>query len=122
MSRKDLLIVHQGALGDFVVAFPILRRLREKFRRIHALCKGGHGALAKMLNLVDGSHPLEAARFASLYTDHVDPGVKEMLADYGAILLFTWSRGLERTVVKTVGRGVAHRVSPRPGPWERMHV
>ncbi len=121
MSRNDLLIIHQGALGDFVVTFPVLSSLREKFHRIHALCNARHGALAKMLNLVDKSFPLEAARFATLYSDRIDPGVKEMLAGYREIVLFTWSRRLERAVAGIVGPR-AHRISPRPGAWERTHV
>ena len=96
MPSANLLIVHQGALGDFVLTFPAIIRLQECFARIDVLCQSRLGRLAKALGIVENWYPLEAAYVASLFTDQIDPKIKAVLKPYADIVLFTLSDQLVR--------------------------
>ena len=72
MSTANLLIIHQGALGDFILTFPAILRLQAYAGRIDVLCQGQLGKLAQILGVVNNAHPLEAACFASLFSDQTD--------------------------------------------------
>ena len=52
------------------------------------------------LGLIDEYFPVDAARFAPLYTDRVDPKVVALLTAYDAILLFSLSAILEKSMAK----------------------
>lgn len=124
MPAKKLLIIHQGALGDFVLTFPALIQLKAAFPQIDVLCQSKLAKLARKLDLVDNGYALESALFASLYADHisrVDARVKNLLCAYDRIILFSYSRQLETMLNHISGAGV-HRISPRPAPDETIHV
>jgi len=121
MSENRLLIIHQGALGDFVVTFPILKALRTTIPRIDGICRSSFGRLAVDLGVLDTSYPLESARFASLYTDRIDPVVVTLMSTYRSILLFSFSELLERSVKKINGRRVI-RILPWPAVFQKNHI
>lgn len=121
MSENRLLIIHQGALGDFVVTFPILKALRTTLPRIDGICRSSFGRLAVDLGVLDTSYPLESARFASLYTDRIDPVVVTLMSTYRSILLFSFSELLERSVKKINGRRV-FRILPWPAVSQNNHI
>lgn len=57
MQKSDhpsLLLVHRGALGDFVLCFPLLQALAAAGYRRHLITKRGHGELARRLGLCEG--------------------------------------------------------------------
>ena len=120
-SGKTLLFVHQGALGDFIVAFPVLRMLRSEFARIDGICRAEFGELAKHLAVIDAFYPQDAARFASLYAGEMDPRVTDLLNSYDCILLFSFSQSLEESV-RRVAADAVHRISPWPREEENIHV
>ena len=64
MPEKNLLIIHQGALGDFILTFPAISRLRKYFKPIDVLCQSQLGKLAGTLGLTENWFPTEAAYFA----------------------------------------------------------
>ena len=76
MANKNLLIIHQGALGDFILIFPAIIRLKQYYEVIDVLCQSGIGKLAKAVGLVDKWYPLEAAYVASLFTNRIDSKIK----------------------------------------------
>jgi ADP-heptose:LPS heptosyltransferase len=124
MPAKRLLIIHQGALGDFVLTFPALIKLKAVYQQIDVLCQGKLGKIARELDLVDNWYALESAAFASLYADHftrVDSRVKNILQGYDQIILFSYSWQLEKTLNHISGYKVC-RIPPRPPEPEKIHV
>ena len=124
MEEKKLLIIHQGALGDFVLTFPSLLDLKSSFTHIDALCQKKLGRLACKLGLIDNGIPLEAAAFASLYSghrSHIDPRVKNRIRSYDAIILFSYATELEQNLVHITTHPI-YRILPRPEISHKLHV
>ena len=113
MSTANLLIIHQGALGDFILTFPAILRLQAYAERIDVLCQGQLGKLAQMLGVVNNAHPLEAACFASLFSDRTDSRTVALLVTYSDIILFSLSTTLEQSLNRLRTRPVC-RISPKP--------
>ena len=121
MKEKNLLIFHQGALGDVVTIFPALLQLRIEYRTIDAICQNKLGKLAAFFNLIDRDFPLESATVASLFSDPVHPKVQHIIGSYHTIVLFSYSSHLEH-VMGTLTDGMVHRISPRPAADKQIHV
>ena len=121
MAKKNLLIIHQGALGDFILIFPAIIRLKKYYEIIDVLCQSGIGKLAKALRLVDKWYPLEAAYVASLFTNRIDSKIKTLLSPYANIILFTLSDQLERTIRRMTAVPTC-RIPPRPPGCVRIHL
>jgi len=121
MANKKFLIIHQGALGDFILTFPALIRLRKYCDAIDVLCQSGIGKLVKALGLVEKWYPLEAAYVASLFSDRIDLKIKTLLAPYANIILFTLSDQLEQTI-RHLTSVPACRISPKPPEYVRTHL
>jgi heptosyltransferase-3 len=121
MASKKLLIIHQGALGDFILIFPALIRLQKYYDIIDVLCQSGIGKLAASLGLVKKWYPLEAAYVASLFTDRIDSKIKTLLTPYANILLFTLSDQLEQTI-RQITSVPAYCISPKPPEYVRIHL
>ncbi len=120
-TEKSLLFVHQGALGDFIVTFPVLRCLRSGFGRIEGICRTGFGLLAKHLAIIDDFYPQDAARFATLYSTDIDTRVSDLLQAYECVLLFSFSETLENAV-RRVKTDAVHRIPPWPRAEESIQV
>jgi len=121
MTTEKLLIIHQGALGDFILTFPAIIRLQKYYDAIDVLCQSGIGKLVKALGLVEKWYPLEAAYVASLFTDRIDSKIKTLLAPYANIILFTLSDQLEQTI-RHLTSVPACRISPKPPEYVRIHL
>jgi ADP-heptose:LPS heptosyltransferase len=121
IADTKLLIVHQGAIGDFILTFPAILRLQAYYRFIDVLCQSGQGKLAKALGLAENWHPLEAACWASLFTHQIDPKIKALLKPYGEIVLFSLSGQLEQSLNQVTEKPVC-RIPPRPPVHECIHV
>jgi ADP-heptose:LPS heptosyltransferase len=121
MAKKNLLIIHQGALGDFILTFPALIRLRKYYGVIDVLCQSGIGKLANALGLVEKWYPLEAAYVASLFTDRIDSKIKTLLARYANIILFTLSDQLEQTI-RHLASVSACCIPPKPMEYVHIHL
>ncbi len=119
--EQSLLVVHQGALGDFIVTFPVLKALRVSFSRIDGICRSSFGRLAVDVGVMDRYHPLESARFASLYADRIDPGVNQLVSFYSQILLISFSAILELSMRKVRGNRV-FRIAPWPEGTHNIQV
>ncbi len=121
MKTEKLLIIHQGALGDFILTFPAIIELKKYYDIIDVLCWSGIGKLAKTLKLVKNWYPLEAAYVASLFTDQIDPKIKAFLTPYANIILFTLSDQLEQAIRHFTSVPVCC-ISPRPPEYVRTHL
>ena len=121
MREKKLLLIHHGALGDFVLGFPALHLLRRQYRSIDAVCQNKLGKLAVYLNIIDDHFPLESAMTASLFSDRMHPHLKRILESYGDVVLFSFSEPLEALIRRQTTPAV-YRVAPRPEPEETVHV
>jgi ADP-heptose:LPS heptosyltransferase len=120
-NARSLLIVHQGALGDFVATFPAIVLLNKSYNRVDVLCSSQLGKLARQLGLVQQWFPLESAGFASVYTEVVDEKIKQLLQAYATVILFSLSRQLEASV-KKIRPGEIHRIPSIPPVDTNIHV
>lgn len=121
MTAANLLIIHQGALGDFVLTFPAIIELQNYYGRIDVVCQGGLGKLAQTLSLVENWFPMESACFASLFSERTDTKMKDMLRSYDKIIIFTLSMQLEQTINQITAK-VSCRIPPKPPVWARIHL
>ena len=121
MTNASLLIIHQGALGDVVLTFPAIIALRQKFGRIDILCQGQLGNLAVKLGLIDKRYPLEAACFATLFSRPVDEKIKNIMAGYSTILLFSFAADLKKSISQITGSR-CFLIPPRPPAQVEIHV
>ncbi len=121
MSEQKLLIIHQGALGDFVLTFPAIIQLKKYFSRIDVLCQKKLGQLACNLKLVERCLPLESAGFVSLYSGAPDSKIISLLSDYHFIILFSVSKELERSL-NAIRGPIVRRIPPRPARSKTIHV
>jgi ADP-heptose:LPS heptosyltransferase len=118
---KRLLIIHQGALGDFILTFPAIIRLQKYFDAIDVLCQSGIGRLTKTLGIVDNCYPLEAAHVSSLFADQVDSKIKTFLKPYTNIILFTFSEKLKQTIHHITSVPLCC-ISPKPPDNMQVHL
>jgi len=121
MAALELFVVHQGALGDFVAIFPALLRLKRYYNRIEVLCQNQLGILAKELSIVDRYHPQEGALAASLFAVQIEPKMVDLLKSFAAIVLFSNSSQLERTIRRVTGKP-CYRIPPKPPAQKPIHV
>ncbi len=120
-ANKRLLIIHQGALGDFILTFPAIIRLREYYDVIDVLCQNGIGKLTKALGIVETCYPLEAAHVSSLFADRVDSKIKIFLKPYTNIILFTFSDQLKQTI-HHITSAPPCCISPKPPENMLVHL
>ena len=121
MATNNLLVIHQGALGDFILTFPALKKLKKYHNRIDVLCQSRLGKLAKALGLAESWYPSEAAYFASLYTDQVNPKIRGLIEQYAKIILFTMSGQLEHSI-NNIAEHSSCCMPPKPPAHERIHI
>jgi ADP-heptose:LPS heptosyltransferase len=121
MSDANLLIIHQGALGDFILTFPAITRLHQYFDQIDVLCQSQPGRLAQHLGIVVNSYSLEAAYVASLFTDQIDAKMKNLLKQFENVILFSLSDQLEHSIRRVSGN-LRCRLPTRPPVDQRIHV
>ncbi len=118
--KEKYLIFHQGALGDFVLTFPALVRLKER-ATIDVCCQNHLGQLALSLGIADHSFPSESRRFASLFSDDIDPELRKFVANYNMIFLISFSSELENNI-REITNVQVHRIPPRPPPQQQVHI
>jgi heptosyltransferase-3 len=121
MTDSSLLIVHQGALGDVVLTFPAIIGLRKKFSRIDVLCQSQLGKLAQKVGLVEKWFPLEAAYFATLFSDQIEGNIKDFICSYTTILIFSFSSDLKKSISQ-ITDSQCFQIPPRPPAQDKIHV
>ena len=121
MSNTNLLIIHQGALGDFILTFPAITRLQKYYKPIDVLCQSQPGKLARALGIVENSYPAESAYVASLFSNQIDPRITAILEQYEKVVVVTRSERLEQSVNQAAAN-LCCRFPPKPPADRRIHV
>jgi heptosyltransferase III len=124
MPNKNLLTIHQGALGDVVTSFMSLLLLRERYSRIDLICCHSIGRIAENLKVIDRSFSLEAAAFSYLFEkkqDKFNDRLINLLKSYDCIILFSFSKDLAENL-KYASGGKVFQIPPRPKPSQKIHV
>ena len=121
LNEKNLLIIHQGALGDFITTFPALHLLRCQYRLIDAVCQKKLGILAGNLGIIDSHFPLESAAAASFYSGTVHPELGRLIESYQTIIIFSFSETLTKSI-RCLSKQNIYRIDPRPDPEKKVHV
>jgi len=120
-AARRIFVIHHGALGDLVTAFPLFRALTAAGFEIRLLCRGPVGALAASLGLVHQAYALESARFASLYRENPDTAAMQPVEACDVVLALTRSDALAAGLSRFFKKPV-HRIPPRPEPGARIHT
>lgn len=121
---KELLIIHQGALGDFIMTFPAISVLHRTYPQVDAICQGKLVGLAQKLGLIRKGYALESSIFAALYGDFPVKEAKRaasILCSYEQVVLFSFSQKLTKNLKELLGRPVL-QIPPRPPVGEKIHV
>jgi len=124
---QSILVIHQGALGDFILALPALEALRKAFPRAKSVIMG----YPRILELVherfyaDNVFSVDQKGMASFFhrEGNLDFTLSEFFKTFDLIVVF--GKDGEGTVVgnlKKVSRGRILSVNSFP-PWEeKVHV
>lgn len=121
MIEKKLLIIHQGALGDFIAIFPAINLLSDHFNHVDVICQSQLGKLAQYLGLARFWYPLEGASFSSLYTAQPDQEIRARLGRYDQVILFSSSTELEQSL-QGITQSHCIRIEPKPPAGQPIHI
>ena len=121
MPKSNLLIIHQGALGDFILTFPAIIQLYRYYKPIDVICQTQAGKLAQSLSIAKNWYPIEAAYFSSLFSDQPDPKITDILKQFEHVVLFTLSNQLEKSIKKAAAN-LSCRLPPKPPADRQIHV
>jgi ADP-heptose:LPS heptosyltransferase len=124
---QSMLVIHQGALGDFIVALPALRTLRKTFPKAKSVLMG----YPRILELVDKRYyaeeivSVDQKGMASFFVrgGELDPGLSQSFSTFDLIVIF--GKDAEGPVVanlRRVSEGHVLHINSFP-PWnERVHM
>jgi len=117
--RKPFLICHRGALGDFILTWPVLHCLREILPDYHFLGVGRteYMRLAVSLDLLDSCLSIESARMLDLLSGRAIP--PEIGDPHGAALWLSKGQEMVRLLKRSASLPV---VAIDPFPAIRIHV
>jgi ADP-heptose:LPS heptosyltransferase len=119
---KNILVIHQGAVGDVILSFPALRCLKqEKNASVALLCKDQVGRIACELSVARTHLPIESACFAALFSRDMNAAAKEFISLFDTVVLISFSDDMEDQIRKNNG-GQTYRITPRPPAEEETHV
>ncbi len=124
---RSMLIIHQGALGDFILALPTLGTLRQAFPQAKSVILGYPRILELVENrfYADEIASIDQKGMASFFVrgGDLDPALSQFFSSFDLIVLFGKDR--EGTVMgnlRRVCQGQTIQLSPFP-PWnERIHM
>jgi hypothetical protein len=123
---KTVLLIHRGALGDFVLTLPVLRALHEAgYGRRILVTYSGHARLAKALGVCEEMVDCEcglAHRFLSQQTDSI-PDVKAALGRIDLIIALLSDPGNTFAAwIQEQWNAPSYVLFPRPPESLRIHV
>jgi len=116
-----LLVIHQGALGDFILTFPALDLLNRQTGPVDVLCQARLGHVACRLGLAERYYSLDSAAFVSLFTAVLEAPAEAILKTYDTILLISFSTSVEKVLRGGLPARI-YRVPPRPPDQTKIHV
>jgi ADP-heptose:LPS heptosyltransferase len=124
---RSMFIIHQGALGDFILALPALEILRKAFPKAKLVIIG----YPRILELVekrfyaDETLSIDQRRFASFFLQKgsLDPALSQFFSTFDLAVLF--GRDGEGTLIENVRRvcqGRILHIDPFPRWDEKIHM
>jgi ADP-heptose:LPS heptosyltransferase len=124
---KSILIVHQGAIGDFILSLPALEAIHHFYSQAHFVFLG-HPAIVSIVHSRPYFHSVlncAEKRWAPLYHSKVnlETGVFDLLPPVDSI--FAFCRSSSQTLVDNLAslyKKPAHRIDPFPQPDLVLHA
>ncbi len=124
---RSTLVIHQGALGDFILALPILETLREAFPEAKSVIMG----FPRILELVDQRFyadeilSIDQKGMASFFVrgGSVDRNLSEFFSTFDLLVVFGRDgEGILINNLKQVCQGRILHINPFPQWTERIHI
>ncbi|MFC1895585.1 glycosyltransferase family 9 protein [Thermodesulfobacteriota bacterium] len=120
--RCRTLAIHEGALGDLILALPALEILAGQTGAVvDVCCRYRYGLLVHRLGLAHQWFSADDRVWATLHAGQPERRLSEILAQYYRVILFGFSQHLAEVLSRTT-KGTVARVAPRPEPEDRTHV
>jgi len=119
-NDKKTLIIHQGALGDLIVALSAVLRILNK-EDIVLACRSHLLPLIKKLNVVHHAFSVDDIQFTSLFTKNPDAEIKKYFEKFDEIILFSNSLIFIKNL-KRLSNCPVYQIPPRPEPEQRINV
>ncbi len=122
MKKDPLLVIHQGAIGDFVLILPFLLALKKRYK-IGLFCKEQNTIIARYFKAADTTFPIESKIFSSLFSRNPHKVLVDMIRPYKKILLFSFSEELKGRL-DSIAREECQvlLIPPRPDKEVKIHV
>jgi ADP-heptose:LPS heptosyltransferase len=124
---QSILVIHQGALGDFILALPALETLRKNFPHARTIIIG----YPRILELVDqrfyadGTISVDRREMVSLFVPGrpLDPSLSQVLDQFDLIVVFGKDEeGMFIGNLKRVCRGSLLHINSFPRWGEKIHL
>ncbi|WP_207688810.1 glycosyltransferase family 9 protein [Desulfonema limicola] len=96
-----------------MLTFPVLMCLKKYYSRIDGICSSQLGKLACDLGIFHKNISIESAWVSSLYSDIIDKKIKDLINSYTDIILFSFSKQLEKAV-NSLRKKNSYIIAPRP--------
>jgi len=120
--NENILVIHQGALGDVILSFPAVVALkRERGASIALLASNQTGRIAHEMGIVNSHFPSEGARFFGLFAQDLSPEMSAFVSRFDGIVVISFSRALENRIRRQY-QGQVNTITPRPAVGEEIHV
>ena len=127
LSVRSMLVIHQGALGDFILALPSLEMLRKRFPQARIVFMG----YPRILELIEGRFyaeeilSIDQKGMASFFMREgiLDPQLSQIFKSFDLIVVF--GKDGESPLMKNLKRlngGEPFHIACLPGPNERIHL
>jgi ADP-heptose:LPS heptosyltransferase len=102
VTSGKILIIHQGAIGDFILSLPAIIALKEYFPQLSFHFMGYPDTLELLPVKKEQVVSINVPGFSSLYTIHPDPPpeIKQYLKQFERVIIFG-TKG-EETLVKSL--------------------
>lgn len=119
---EEILIIHQGALGDVVLSFPAMEALkRERDARLTLLCRNQVGKVAYRLGVTDTRFDVDTARFCGLFSHAMGEDLTRFVNHFDTVVYVGFSEAME-DCLRRHRRGKTVRIPPRPSADRAVHV
>jgi heptosyltransferase III len=118
--KGETLVIHQGALGDLILAVSALNRVFSK-GGIDIFCRERFMHLVCHLGTARRAFNVESREFAGLYAEKPDEKFRSWFAPYRQIVLLSNSSVLIKNIESLSGCPVV-ALPPRPEPEIGIHV
>jgi len=111
------LIVHQGALGDIIIAVHSLLELKKK-ACLDIFCKDDIGIFLKHYKIVEKYFSISSKKILPLFSNK--PDLNNDLLYYDKIIIFSFSSCINDLKKNFDNKIIV--IPPRPNPLKRIHV